>query len=93
MPSDRIVPARDSAFRIADGGRMLTVIERREKRDSRGRCWSTWFSERAPNGERVEIDLARPATGIDESIAREYIELIAQGQPLPADFIRNLFTL
>ena len=72
---------------------MLTVIERRKKRDSRGRCWSTWFSERAPNGERVEIDLARPATGIDESIAREYIELIAQGQPLPADFVRNLFTL
>ncbi len=93
MPSERIDPPQYSAFRIADGGRMLTVIERREKRDSRGRCWSTWFSERAPNGERVEIDHARPATGIDESIAREYIELIAQGQPLPADFIRNLFTL
>ena len=91
MPSERIDPPQYSAFRIADGGRMLTVIERREKRDSRGRCWSTWFSERAPNGERVEIDLSRPATGIDESIARAYIELIAQGQPLPADFVRNLF--
>ena len=39
------------------------------------------------------IDLARPATGIDESIAREYIERIAQGQPLPADFVRKLFSL
>jgi hypothetical protein len=93
MPSERIDPPQYSAFRIADGGRTLTVIERREKRDSSGRCWSTWFSERAPSGERVEIDLARPPTGIDESIAREYIELIAQGQPLPADFVRNLFTL
>jgi hypothetical protein len=69
MPSEHINPPQYSAFRIADGGRMLTVIERREKRDSRGRFWSTWFSERAPNGERVEIDHARPATGIDESIA------------------------
>jgi len=72
---------------------MLTVIERRDGRDSRGRFWSTWFSERAPNGERVEIDHARPATGIDESIARDYIERIAQGQPLPADFVRKLFSL
>ena len=93
MPSERISPPQYSAFRIVDSGRMLTVIERRDERDSRGRCWSTWFSERAPNGERVEIDLARPATGIDESIARDYIERIAQGQPLPADFVRNLFSL
>jgi len=46
-----------------------------------------------PSGERVEIDLARPATGIDESTAREYIERIAQGQPLLADFVRKLFSL
>ena len=93
MPSERTNPPQYSAFRIADAGRMLTVIERRDARDSRGRFWSTWFSERAPNGERVEIDHARPATGLDASIARAYIERIAQGQPLPAAFVRNLFSL
>ena len=95
MSSDRsrIDPPQYSAFRIADAGRMLTVIECRDERDSRGRCWGTWFSERAPTGERVEIDLARTATGIDESIARQCIERIAQGQPLPADFVRKLFSL
>ena len=83
-------PPEYVAFRKADGDSTLAVIARLEARDVVGHQLGHWFSALTPNGDFRDVPVDPVRYGIDESVARELIQLIRDGQPLPHRLIRLL---
>ena len=83
-------PPEYVAFRKADGDSTLAVIARLEVRDVVGHQLGHWFSALTPNGDFRDVPVDPVRYGIDESVARELIQLIRSGQPLPNRLIRML---
>ena len=83
-------PPEYVAFRKADGDSTLAVIARLEARDVVGHQLGHWFSALTPNGDFRDVPVDPVRCGIDESVARDLIQLIRDGQPLPNLLIRML---
>jgi hypothetical protein len=86
----RLDPPEYVAFRKADGDSTLAVIARLEARDVVGHQLGHWFSALTPNGDFRDVPVDSQRCAIDESVARELIQLIRSGQPLPNRLIRML---
>ena len=86
----RLDPPEYVAFRKADGDSTLAVIARLEARDVVGHQLGHWFSALTPNGDFRDVPVDAEHYAIDESVARELIQLIRSGQPLPNLLIRML---
>ena len=86
----RLGPPQYVAFRKADGDSTLAVIARLEARDVVGHQLGHWFSALTPNGDFRDVPVDPERYGIDESVAREFIQLLRSGQPLPNRLIRML---
>ena len=83
-------PPEYVAFRKADGDSTLAVIARLEARDVVGHQLGHWFSALTPNGDFRDVPVDAERYGIDASVARDLIELIRSGQPLPNRLIGML---
>ena len=86
----RLDPPEYVAFRKADGDSTLAVIARLEARDVVGHQLGHWFSALTPNGDFRDVPVDAERYGIDASVARDLIELIRSGQPLPNRLIGML---
>lgn len=86
----RVDPPEYVAFRKADGDSTLAVIARLEARDTVGNQLGRWFSALTPNGDFRDVPVDPDRYAIDGSVARELIQLIRNGQPLPSRLIRLL---
>ena len=83
-------PPQYVAFRKGDGDSALAVIARLEARDVVGHQLGHWFSALTPNGDFRDVPVDPERYGIDESVAREFIQLLRSGQSLPNRLIRML---
>src|SRR4029450_5731783 len=86
----RLDPPEYVAFRKADGDSTLAVIACLEARDVVGHQLGHWFSALTPNGDYRDVPVGAEHYGIEESVARDLIQLIRSGQPLPNLLIRML---
>ena len=86
----RLDPPQYVAFRKGDGDSALAVIARLEARDVVGHQLGHWFSALTPNGDFRDVPVDPERYGIDESVAREFIQLLRSGKPLPNRLIRML---